>query len=361
MTTQEKATQLVERYVREVGGGLPRKIRSDVEDELRTLLQEALDERALAAGRAPDEEMAVEVLRKFGRPEEVAQRYQPGPRYLIGPRLYPTFVLTSKIVLAVLAGLALVGLALGVVFRPERMDLRLSPLGILQLLGWTVQVLFINVALIATAFAILERVQARQGKLAEPEEEEWDPRDLPAADDPERISVAGRVAAIYCIVALFVLFNFFPEYVGIYFFSKSSVYTLSLAELGLRIPLVLLNFWWVLALVLNVVLVRRGHWGFETRLAEFGLGLFAAFLLYWIIATSGPVAIDTSWLAGRGWAESAGAMKVAEKVAPLLGKIIRGSLILILLITLGEAAQRAWRLATRYRSSWSALVNSSVW
>ena len=361
MTTQEKATQLVERYVREIGGGLPRKVRSDVEDELRTLLQDALDERALAEGRPPDEEMAVEVLRKFGRPEEVAERYQPGPRYLIGPRLYPAFVLTTKIVFVVLGILVLVGLGLQGAFRPEKLAGRLGPAGFLGLIFGLAKMLFVNLALIATAFAIVERVQARQGTPAVPEKEEWDPRSLPAVDDPERISVAGRVAGIYCILALFVLFNFFPEYVGIYFFSGSNVYTLSLADLGLRIPLVLLNFWWVLALALNVVLLRRGNWSFETRLAEFGLGLYAAYLLYWIIAASGPVAIDTNWFAERGWVESAGAVKVAEQVLPLLGKIIQGSLILIFVITLLEAAQRAWRLATRYRSSWRGLVNSSVW
>ena len=361
MTTQEKAAQLVERYVREIGGRLPRKVRMDVEDELRTLLMDALDERALADGRPPDEEMAVEELRKFGRPEEVAERYQPGPRYLIGPRLYPAFVLTSKIVFLVLGILILVGLGLQAAFRPEKLAARLGSAGLFDLIFGLAKMLFVNLALIAAAFAIVERVQARQGKLAEPEKEEWDPRNLPAVDDPERISVAGRVAAIYCIVALFVLFNFFPEYVGIYFFSGSSAYTLSPADLGLRIPLTLLNFWWVLALALNVVLLRRGHWSFETRLAEFGLGVFGAFLVYWIIAASGPVALDASWLAERGWVESAGAERLAHKALPLLGKAIRGGLILILVITLGEVAQRAWRLATRYRSSWSGLVNSLVW
>lgn len=359
MTTQEKATQLVERYVHEVGGRLPRKVRSDVEDELRTLLEDSLEERALAAGRPADEEMAVEILRKFGSPDEVAERYQPGPRYLIGPRLYPAFVLTSKIVLIVLGALILVGLGLQGAFRPETLAVR--PDRFFGLVLGLVQVLFLNVAMIAAAFAILERIQARQGKAVEPEKEEWDPRSLPAVEDTEKISLAGRVAGIYIILALFVLFNFFPQYVGIYFFSGSSVYTLSLADLGLRIPLVLLNLWWALALVLNVVLLRRGRWNFETRLAEFGLGLFAAFLLYWIIATSGPVTIDTSWFVDRGWVESRGAVKLAEKVLPLLGTVIRGAFILVLLITLGEAAQRAWRLATRYRSSWSGLVNSMVW
>lgn len=362
MTTPKNAAELVERYVRQIGEHLPRKVRSDVEDELCTLLMDSLEERAASAGRAADEEMAVEVVRKFGRPEEVAERYQPGPRYLIGPRLYPSFVLTAKIVLTVLSVMILVGLGLQVVFRPERLVARLSVERLFDLIGGLVQMLFLNLAMIATAFAIIERLQARPGKAEEPEKKEaWDPRSLPAVDDPEKISLPGRVAGIYIILVLFVLFNFFPQYVGIYFFSGSNTYTLSLADLGLRIPLMLLNLWWALTLVLNVVLLRRGHWSFETRLAEFGLGLFAAFLLVWIIAASGPVAVDTNWLAEHGWVESDRAVKVAEELQPLLGKLLRGSFIVVLLITLGEAAQRAWRLATRYRSSWSGLMNSLVW
>ena len=101
MTTQEKAQQLIERYVHAVGEELPRKQRDDVMAEMHTLLQDTLDERAQAAGRPPDEEMAVEVLREFGEPGVIAQRYLPVPRYFIGPELYPAFVLTAKVVLSV--------------------------------------------------------------------------------------------------------------------------------------------------------------------------------------------------------------------------------------------------------------------
>ena len=56
---------------------LPRRQRNDVAFELRALINEGLQDRAEAAGRGVDAAMAIEFLRGFGRPEDVAARYLP--------------------------------------------------------------------------------------------------------------------------------------------------------------------------------------------------------------------------------------------------------------------------------------------
>ncbi|HBN52615.1 MAG TPA: hypothetical protein DD456_00830, partial [Stenotrophomonas sp.] len=71
--------EVVESYVRDVAGCLPRARRNDVAFELRALLDEELAARARAAGRAPDKAMAMALLREFGRPSEAAQRYHDRP------------------------------------------------------------------------------------------------------------------------------------------------------------------------------------------------------------------------------------------------------------------------------------------
>ena len=53
--------------------------------------------------------MIAEVLKEFGSPEKMAASYQP-QRYLIGPKLYPTFILVLKIVSGDCLVLALIGL-----------------------------------------------------------------------------------------------------------------------------------------------------------------------------------------------------------------------------------------------------------
>jgi hypothetical protein len=103
------STNLIDTYVSEVGRRLPRKTRTDIEAEIRSILQDMLDERSQKTGKPVDEEMTLEVLKSYGDPEKVAATYQ-GERYLIGPRLYPIFMMVLRIVLLVTGILAAIGL-----------------------------------------------------------------------------------------------------------------------------------------------------------------------------------------------------------------------------------------------------------
>jgi hypothetical protein len=68
---------VVEAYVNDVARRLPRAKRNDVALELQALLAEELQGKADEAGRAADEGMALELVRAFGSPEDVADRYRP--------------------------------------------------------------------------------------------------------------------------------------------------------------------------------------------------------------------------------------------------------------------------------------------
>jgi hypothetical protein len=73
---------LIESYVDDVVRRLPRRQRSDVGAELRSLLSEEL---AARADGPPDEAMTLALLRGFGRPEDVAERYAEGGFTIIKP------------------------------------------------------------------------------------------------------------------------------------------------------------------------------------------------------------------------------------------------------------------------------------
>jgi hypothetical protein len=68
---------VVEAYVNDVARRLPRAKRNDVALELQALLREELAGKADESGRVADEAMALELVRAFGSPEEVAERYRP--------------------------------------------------------------------------------------------------------------------------------------------------------------------------------------------------------------------------------------------------------------------------------------------
>ena len=105
---------LIDRYVAEVGKNLPQKNRSDIETELHSTLQDMLEERSRETRKPIDDELTAEILKEYGPPAKVAASYQP-ERYLIGPNLFPGFLTVIKVVLPIVAAIALVrlGITLG--------------------------------------------------------------------------------------------------------------------------------------------------------------------------------------------------------------------------------------------------------
>ncbi|HEY9324209.1 MAG TPA: hypothetical protein VIP50_04695, partial [Agromyces sp.] len=82
---------IIESYVSNVVGRLPRRQRADVGFELRSLLREELAGHADDAGRPADEAMALALLGAFGRPQDVADRYRPAGFTIIRPADAPQF------------------------------------------------------------------------------------------------------------------------------------------------------------------------------------------------------------------------------------------------------------------------------
>jgi hypothetical protein len=95
------AQVVIDSYIDNIAARLPRKLRNDVGVELRTLLVEQLTAAAADAGRAPDEKLAIDVARRFGRPEEVAARYSSRGFQLIDPEHAPAFVKLSTACVAI--------------------------------------------------------------------------------------------------------------------------------------------------------------------------------------------------------------------------------------------------------------------
>src|SRR5688572_22494832 len=101
--------KLIDHYVAEVGRRLPLMMgRADIEKELRSTLQDMLEDRAQKAGRPADETMETELLLEYGPPDKVAATYNPHP-YLIGPQMFPFFIRIFKIVVfGIVIGLSVV-------------------------------------------------------------------------------------------------------------------------------------------------------------------------------------------------------------------------------------------------------------
>lgn len=102
----------IERYVYQVARRLPDKGRKDIEAELRGLIEDMLEARC--GDITPTKKDVDIVLMELGSPAEFAAKYgnaEGKPRYLIGPSIFPQYLMILKIVLlAVLIGMTVVSI-----------------------------------------------------------------------------------------------------------------------------------------------------------------------------------------------------------------------------------------------------------
>jgi hypothetical protein len=312
---------LLDRYVTAVGKNLPQKMRADIETEIRSTLEDMLEEHTETNGQPIDDEMIKKVLTEYGDPEKVAASYLP-ERYLIGPRLFPTFMLVLKIVLTVLAVLALVGLgiALATASTPQVFWNKLASsalgfgTGILQAFG--------NIVLI---FAIIEWA-TRQNKEKE-EQKSWNPDTLIYESIPGEVKKGEQIVTIVFSTLFLLLFNFYPDMIGMaYITGQGWVFTPVLSETFFSY-LPFINVLMVLSIALAIILLRQESWTTFTRLLWIGLkaaGIALAFSMLFgpsLIAVT-PEAIVTA--TGMGIAE-------ASSLVSLLNQVPRIVLIIVII------------------------------
>jgi hypothetical protein len=84
---------LIDRYIAEVGRHLPEKNRDDIEAEIRSTLEDMVEERGHQA-KSADDKIIAETLEQLGDPKLLAHKYTPARRYLIGPNWYDVYLKT---------------------------------------------------------------------------------------------------------------------------------------------------------------------------------------------------------------------------------------------------------------------------
>lgn len=275
---------LIDRYVAEVGRHLLLvKGRKDIENELRSTLEDMLEERAKAAGKPADEAMQLEILKEYGEPSKVAETYNPNP-YLIGPRMFPFFMFTLKIVLAAVAFGLTVATVVQVVSAPPMSSMELLSIigkGLLNIISAWIGA-FGNIALI---FTLIERyAPASEFKVGEGKE--WDPAALKKEPEPTEIKLWEPILAIVMTFIALSIFNFNPQVIGIYYLDKTEWHVLPILSDAFFRWLPLMNIAWVAEIILNGMLLRSGKWTTSTRLVSVGIKLFQIFILAMLI--SGP-------------------------------------------------------------------------
>jgi hypothetical protein len=253
---------LIDRYLAAVSDLLPARLRKDTVTEIHSLIQDALDDRSKAEGREPDDKMMEAVLKEFGSPEKIVAPYLP-EKYLIGPRLFPIFILVLQIVLPIIAILVLVASWLGSIPVTSMTAIEFVT-ELAKSLGNSLSAVVQAFGNIVVIFAILQWAVPEFRTLAK--EKEWDPHRLKAINKPDMIKRGELITEIVFTFIALIIFNFYFEKIGIYN-NLNGQWTFTPVLTETFIPYIpWLSLLWVLTIILDILVLRKGAWQMGTRL-----------------------------------------------------------------------------------------------
>jgi hypothetical protein len=323
---------LIDKYAAEVGKHLPRRNRMDIEAEIRSTLEDMLDERKQATGQA-DDATVIQMLKEYGTPRKVAESY--GARqYLIGPRLYPTFILVTQIAISVLLVIMLVGLGLGLADSDLSGPGFLLTVGesLMNLLGSLIAV-FGNIVLV---FAILERTLPAEE--LEKETDDWDPAELASEPDPDRVKFGDQIATILFTAAFLIVLNLYPSIIGFGFFQNDEwVFLSPILSDAFFSYLPYINILGLLEIVLSIILLRQGLWQAWTRITRAALELGNIALAVAMLRGPSLVNLTVDQFDGTPLAESA---PVFVWVAQWVPTVVLTVVIVVASIEVGQTVYR---------------------
>jgi len=238
-------TNLIDRYIRQVGQYVPPKGRAEIEAELRSLIQDMLDDRY---GMSPSDDDIITVLKELGDPRQMATSYHP-EQYLIGPSLYPWMMMILR------QGWVIVP---SVVFFLSLFDLFASAQPItlsnafIAPIWASMQGIFIFSGVVVLIFALIQRWEIK------PNLAEFNPENLPKTDDPRMVDrLEARFGSVLGVL-IALLFIYYLSVGGLTLrFNPSDVGDVIPIPVGWTVTFIIM----VMAMVLlNIFVLWRGYW-----------------------------------------------------------------------------------------------------
>lgn len=261
---------LVERYLYQVGRYLPESERVDIQKELRSLIQDRLDDRP---EDMDEEALTVEILRDLGSPLEIARSYG-AEQYLIGPALYPAM---SRVLRFGGYIIPLVIVIVNIILVLTGTEARLFQW--LLSIGWNIlQASFVFFGIVVIIFLFIQRSGIELP--SEFKEKAWNPMDLPPTDEPGKVGVDISGSLAGAILMLMIL---------VYFLKVGGLtLRLNLSDPGevLAVPM-----GWMLVYVISqgvrvplyLLVLIRSRWEILTRMTDSVIDLVGVVCVYVVV------------------------------------------------------------------------------
>jgi hypothetical protein len=162
-----KSHELIDRYVAAVKRQLPEATAKDIAAELHEAVYAKVEGREEELGRELDKDEVAAILKAFGSPTLVAHRYK-GADSLLGPKVYPYFWPTARLVMGIVAVVAMIGVFIRAMMDEAPMRFFWQGLGA----AWEGAIFSLGIVLVV--FIVIDRTGA-----ADKLEGAWNPKHLP--------------------------------------------------------------------------------------------------------------------------------------------------------------------------------------
>ncbi|MBT3389398.1 MAG: hypothetical protein HN413_03225 [Chloroflexi bacterium] len=361
MTLAPELKQLINAYLDEVGLNLPKKKRTDITTEIRSLILDDLENRA--QDQTPDEALLLDVLKELGPPVQMAASYAPH-NFVIGPSVYGSFWLSVRVVLIIQAVIYLIGFGFAIGNGVQ------SPLDLLTTLGAQLADYGVSAlqafTVIVLVYMVFERVipdqdwvaqlKARSrlsqipffrsllGLSSEATTAAWDPATLVTIPESERVKRGSLIFEMGFIALVMILFNFFPHKVGVYgFMSGEGSWFLPLLTPAFGTYLLWWNLYWILTLGLNFVLLAAARWTRFSRWLELGLMIFSGIIVYAMLTGAPVLGLNPEYVLLNN-TSAAGIRLAEETLLPILTILFNLGLSLHLIAKVVRIAIKFYRL-----------------
>jgi hypothetical protein len=263
-------TDLVERYVHQVGRYLPPKERAEIEAELRSQIQDQLEDRYAAS---PSPEEVASVLAEFGHPYKMAASYS-SEKYLVGPALYPYLMLVLRYVLLLVPATVVFLNLFGALISPPQSSV----------FGWLIETVIavVQATLMFSAVVVLFFAAIQHSYLKIDEKEVvFNPLDLPKVDDPFVVDRFEAVAGVALGTIFLLIFVYFLSVGGL-------TLRFNLNDPGTVIPvpihwLILLILTVASEIIMHLLVLRRKRWNVALWTVETVLEVFGGVCLYFVL------------------------------------------------------------------------------
>jgi hypothetical protein len=263
--------ELIDRYVHQVGLYVRPKERAEIEAELRSQIQDRLEDRY---GASPTKADIATTLQQMGDPRTMAASYG-GEQYLVGPALYPFMMTVLRFGLPLVPAVVVIANIIGAALSPEGGNWLELLIGSLFTAAQAALVFFAVVVLI---FAILQHAGE---ELRASAQRDFDPLELPAVSEASTVDRAESGFGI----AIGTLFS-----IALLYYLQVGGLTLrfNLSDPGEVLPVP--TVWLVVLIVTTLVLVAlnlwalvRHRWTLPTWLVQTVVELVGAVGVYFVL------------------------------------------------------------------------------